>query len=191
VRGLAPGRYRVSVDVYQLPGRPQARCDAVENVEAGVSGLVLVAHSGLSIEGVAEIPSDAARLALRVLARRPEFRGRDVTRTPDRPGTMDSAGHFRIDGLESGRWRIVFEDDQGLESPWQAGDAAIAQAGDASVRLVLSTTSTISGRVTFEGEGIQNCTVYVRAVGDEKDGCSMPAWFEGKFTFVGLDPSKR
>lgn len=191
VRGLAPGRYRISAELYAMPWRQRLRCDALEGVETGATGLTLVARSGLAIEGVAEIPAEAKGSALRVVARKPELHVEDYVNAPDKSGTLDSLGHFLIDGLEAGRWRIVFQDDQGVDSPWQAGDAAIVEAGETGARLALSTASTISGRVVFEGEPMQNCNVWIHVAGDEKAGAGRSSSFGGRFTFVGLDPSKR
>lgn len=191
IRGLGPGRFKVGVELYPLPGAPRLRVESVAGVEAGAAGLSLVARSGLSIEGDVAIPAEAAQSVLRVLARRPGVRGMDANREPGVSGTLDSNGHLQIDGMDAGRWRIVFQDDQGLDSPWQPGDAAFVEAGDSAVHLTLSTASTISGVVTFDGAPMQGCDVVAQAVGDEKDVCSVRAWSEGRFTFVGLDASKR
>jgi hypothetical protein len=191
LRGLGPGRYRVGVEMLRQPGDPPMRCASVEGVDAGTSGLALTVQSGLSIDGVLEIPPEAERLVRSVRARRPGVRGMDANREPGTMATLDANGAFRFDGLDPGQYVVVVQDQFGCDSPWQAGEAARVEAGATDVRLALSTATTISGEVVFDGAPLPSCDVYVRAVGDDSDTCGTISWTEGRFTFVGLAPGKR
>ncbi len=192
IRGLAPGRFRVGVEILKQPGDPAYRCAGADGVEAGAAGLSFTVESGLSIEGMVKFPANAAASVRRICARRPGVRGMDASREPGvGPASIDADGRFRIDGLDPGERLLVVQDEQGLDSPWQAGGVARVAAGATNVRLPLTTASTISGVVVFDGRAMPGCDVVARAVGDDADVCAVVSSFAGRFTFVGLDPSKR
>lgn len=174
VADLVPGVYRVEA---AYPGFAAARRDGVDLTRGPVDGLELVLRHGGRIEGALSGADPAVLAATSVTA---------VGAEGDRPfaGVIDHRGHYRIDGLAPGRWRVT------AASPATGhranGEVDLEATETARLDLELDTRGVVlTGRVIVDRQAASGADLWL-VPEDGGAGIGTRTSFDGSFRFAGL-----
>ena len=212
LEGLAPGKY-AAFSLFGLDGSSDFYSDQVsfEVKQEDVSGLVIKAHRGVSISGVAVIEGTSDPGVLEKLGRTELLASSsDESGAPNLARSkVLSDGSFQLKGVRPGRARILIQDLSGLRIrrierggvPQPEGIEVVAGDHLTDIRIVIAFAgSAIRGQVNVEGGQLPKTarlTVGARRNTDSSDAREGQYDFEradvdaaGRFLIEGLTPGE-
>lgn len=178
VADLVPGVYLVEATVT---GFATARREGVDLTRGPVDGLELVLRRGGRVEGELSGADRAALAGTTVTASRDDG-------GPSLRGTIDHRGHYRIDGLGPGRWRITAASP--ATGHRATGEVDLDGTETARLDLELEVVGVaLTGRVLVDRRPASGADLWL--VPEEGGaGLGTRTAFDGSFRFAGLEPGR-